>query len=88
MSKSVVKKILILEAKTFKERIRVYDFYVTPPIPGEMCGGFIIKWERFATKDNTGSGAECECLDGDHVYHTLKDIGTSKALRKFVLKNI
>jgi len=87
-NKSKVNKELILEAKTFKERIKVYDFEVVPPIDGEMCGGFIIDWKRFDTKDAKGCGAKCECLDADHVYRTMIDIGTSKGLRKFVLKNI
>jgi hypothetical protein len=84
-NKSKVNKVLILEAKTFKEEIKVYDFEVVPPIPGEMCGGFIIKYTKFG--DN-GYGAYQECLDDDHVYRTMIDLGTSKGLRKFVLKNI
>ena len=84
-NKSKVNKVLILEAKTFKEQIKVSDFEVVPPIPGEMCGGFIIDYTKFG--DN-GYGAYQECLDGDHVYRTMIDLGTSKGLRKFVLKNI
>jgi len=87
-STSVVNKVLILEVDTFKEKIKVYDFEVVPPIAFEMCGGFIVKYTRKSTAQEKGYGAAQECLDGDHVYHTLKDIGVSKALRKFVLKNI
>jgi hypothetical protein len=87
-NKTKVNKVLILEVRTFKEKIKVYDFEVVPPIPGEMCGGFIIDYTKFDTKKNKGYGAKQECLDGDHVYHTMINIGTSKGLRKFVLKNI
>jgi hypothetical protein len=86
--KSKVNKTLIIEVKTLKERIRVYDFEVVPPVDFEMDSGFIIKWERLATKDDAGAGAECECLDYDHAYRNMEDIGVSKKLRKFVLRHL
>ena len=87
-NKSKVNKVLILEVRSFKEEIKVYDFEVVPPIPGEMCGGFIIDYTKFGD-NGYGAYQEClECLDGDHVYRTMIALGTSKGLRKFVLKNI
>jgi hypothetical protein len=86
--KSKSSRELILSVETLKEKIRVYSFEVEQPVDGQMSSGFIIKWRQFATKDDVGCGANQECLDDDHVYRTMKDIGVSKKLRKFVLKHL
>lgn len=87
-NKSVVNKTLVIEVKTLKEHIRVYDFEVVPPINYEMASGFIIKWTKFGKGDKPGCGAEDSCLDYDHAYRTMEDFGVSKKLRKFVLKHL
>lgn len=86
--KSKVNKKLILSIETLKEKIKVHVFEVVPPIEGAMSSGFNIDYTRFGTKKETGWGAKQECLDDDHVYRTMKDIGASKKLTKFVLKHL
>ena len=87
-NKSKVKKTIILSVESLKEKIKVHVFEVVPPIDGTMSSGFIIDYTRFATKDDTGCGAKQECLDDDHVYRTMRDVGASKKLTKFVLKHL
>ena len=75
-------KEIVLDLTTRTDRLVIVSFVDKKPKPYEMESGF----ELVYRKGNDVITADC--IDDDHVYRSLKEIGIKKSVIKVVLKQL